>query len=218
MYREQYRRRRSIKYRKKKRRQAQLKLLLVMLVLGIGGTLMFLTHITNTVTNAFSVGSTSIEIVEPGVDPGSVSWGAESKPVYLKNPSAEDSVDGVVRAMIVPRLIDKETGQETGGNLGSLAEPAGSTLVLGDITLHFAGDWSSNWFYKDGYFYCRRVLKPGETSPQLLAGVTLTDASKAEEYQNLTVKIEVMADILQADGTAAQTEWEINVSNGMVSP
>lgn len=179
---------------------------------------MYLTHITNSVTNAFSVGSTSIEIVEPGVDSDSVSWGESSKPVYLKNPESKDSIDGVVRAMVVPRLVDKETGQETGGSLGALGEPSGNALVMGDITLHFAGDWSSNWFYKDGYFYCRKVLKPGETSPQLLSGLTLTDPAKAGDYQGLTVKIEVLADILQAGGTAPQTEWNVSVSGDIVSP
>lgn len=183
-----------------------------------GTTLMYLTRLTPEKTNAFSVGDTSVEIVEPGVDPGNVPWGANAKPVQLKSPGSADNVPGVVRAMIVPVLTEKSTGKVLSGNLGALGAPSGNTLVLGDITLHFAADWNTNWFYKDGYFYYRKVLSPGETTPLLLTGVTLSAGVSAEEYKNISVKIDVLADILQASGTAAADEWGVTVNGSNVTP
>ena len=191
----------------------------IVLALAATFTIMYLTSLTPTVTNAFSVGEGDVNIVEPGVDPGNVPWGTDTKPVRLEIPSGDSNIPGVVRAMVIPVLKDKETGEGSDGELGSLTEPTGNTLVVGDITLHFADDWSSNWFYKDGYFYYKRVLKPGEQTTNLLSGVTLTDGSLSQEYADLTVEIEVLADVLQIDGDAPEKEWNVSVgSNGIVTP
>lgn len=178
---------------------------------------MYLTYQIPPVTNAFSVGQIEIEVLEPGVDPDSVPWGADTKPVQLTIPDGAENTSGVVRAMLVPRLVNRTTGEATGKDLGSISAPSGNQLVMGDITLHFAGDWSGNWIYKEGFFYYNKVLAPGETTPELLAGVTLTDPGKREEYQDITVKLDVLADVLQAQGGAVETEWGMKVENGTVS-
>lgn len=193
--------------------------LIVPLALITAVTLMYLTAVTNTETNAFSIGTAGVVVDEPDIDPDEVEWTTTSKPVYLRNTG---NVDGVVRAMIVPVMKDDE-GNVLSGNLGNIEEaPTGTELVLGDITLHFADDWADNWFFQDGYFYYRKVLEAGDSTTKLLAGVTLTDEEKGltevSAADSVTVTIEVFADILQTEGSAL-AEWGVTVDeNGAVTP
>ena len=188
---------------------------MLIFVLTAVGTIMYLTARTTTAVNAFSVWEGQIQIVEEGIDPDAVAWGSDSKPVQLMNP--EDAAPGVVRAMVLPYLTNAATGERLGGNLGELTAPSGTTMVLGDITFHFASDWSANWFFKDGFFYYRKVLNPGEKTTKLLSGLTL-ESGKEVEYENVTVKVDITADILQKEGDAPLTEWGVNVSGNTVSP
>lgn len=182
-------------------------------VVLVGGTLAFLHVITVTATNPFTFGNASITIEEEFDN-----W--DMKKVFLTNDDLEENVPGVVRAMIVPVLKDATTGDGLGGTLQALSEPVDNKMVVGDFTFQFASDWASNWFYQDGYFYYRKVLEPGETSTQLLQKVTLTNDTqeKRKEYENVTVEVEVLADILQAEGGAAAEAWGITVSGSAVSP
>lgn len=179
----------------------------------IGATMAFQHVITVTATNPFTLGEVSVEIKED-FD------GWKMKKVYLTNVLTESSVPGVVRAMIVPVLKDTQTGNGLGGSLEALSEPVDNKMVVGDFTFHFANGWEANWFYKEGYFYYRQVLKPGETTTQLLDQVSLTEdtTEKRDEYKGVTVEIEVLADILQAEGGAAEDAWGIKVNGNTVSP
>lgn len=184
--------------------------------MGAAATLMYFSDLTLPITNTFALGSAKVEIVEPGVDPGAVDWGTDTKPVQLKN--SENGVPGVVRAKLIPPTVYNSEGDQVPVNTGALQAPSGNTVVMGDFTLHLAADWQSNWFYKDGWFYCNKVLAPGQTSAQLLAGLTLTDPGKADSFKDYTIKLDVLADILQTEGEAPLTEWGVTVSeSGAVS-
>lgn len=182
-------------------------------VLLIGTTLAFLHVITASATNPFTLGDVTVTIEEEFE-------GWDLKKVYLKNELTEKSVPGVARAMIVPVLKDTATGDGLGGSLEALSEPVGNEMVVGDFTFYFADGWETSWFYKDGYFYYRQVLEPGETTTQLLEKVALTEDTpeKRSEYEGITVEVEVLADILQAEGGAAAAAWGISVSHNTVSP
>lgn len=166
--------------------------------------------------NTFTPGKTVVEIIEPDVDPEDVPWGTDSKPVSLHIPADEGAVSGVVRAMISPYAYT--TGGETKTIFPGMARPVQNKLVMGDITLHFDPQWTNNWFYKDGYFYYNRVLNPGETTPLLLTGVTLSDnsAEMQAKYAALNVDIEVAAQVLQAGG-GAPSEWGLSVDSSNMS-
>lgn len=219
------RRKNSIRYHKKKQpRRSKINLprglplpMVLLAVFAIVGTIMYLTTTTLPKTNAFTVGANQIQIVEPDVNPDAVAWGTTTKPVKLRNPGEEGNAAGVVRAMLIPYLTDATTGDRIGGSLGNLAEPTGNQMQLGDIIFHFSEDWSTNWFYKDGFFYYRKVLKPGEETTKLLAGVTLA-SGKESEYTDVRARVDVMADILQTEGGAPNSQWGVNVSDGTVSP
>lgn len=177
---------------------------------------MYFSDLTEPIVNAFSAGSIRVEIQEPNVDPDAVEWGTDTKPVQLYNP--EGSIAGVVRAKLMPPAVYDASGNAVAVETGTLSDPSGNTLAMGEFTLHLADGWQNNWFYKEGWFYYKRVLQPGETTEKLLAGVTLTDPAKAESYKSYTVKVDVLADILQTEGNAPATEWGVTVGeSGTVS-
>ena len=192
--------------------------LLVLLLVGavIGGSYAYMMLNTSTAANDFTVGIPEITIVEPSVTPSAVPWGATAKPVYLSIPA--DAIGGAVRAMIVPVLKDA-SGNIISTPTGPLSQPVANAIVMGDITLHFASGWETYWFYRDGYFYYRSVLLTGETTTELLSGVTLTSNTPEmiAKYENIVVQINVLSDVLQANQDAL-TNWGVTVDgSGNVS-
>jgi hypothetical protein len=182
----------------------------------LAGTYAYLLLNTAPVANDFTFGIPRVTIVEPSVTPTAVVWGANTKPVFLSIPS--DAIGGAVRAAIIPMLKDA-SGNIVSTPTGPLAAPVANAIVMGDITLHFASGWNTNWFYRDGFFYYKKVLNTGETTTQLLSGVTLTSNTPAmvAKYQNIVVQIEVMSDVLQPNQDAL-TLWGVTVDgSGNVS-
>jgi len=176
---------------------------LVFVSLSINGSLSYLSNQTVPVSNNFTMGIPKVEINEPSVDPDHVQWGANSKPVTLSVPL--NAGGGVVRASFIPMFKNAA---------GVLAQPISNQLVCGDITLHFTPGWDTNWFYRNGYFYYKTVLAPGQTTTMLLSGVTLT-ANTPEmitKYQDISVEIEVLADILQKNADT-DTLWGVTVDD-----
>jgi len=165
-------------------------------------TFAFLYAITGSALNPFSFGKTTITIEEDFK-------GWDVKEVRLKN-DQEDNVPGVVRAMFVIVLKDKDTGSPLGGDYDPYNE----------IGLVFAADWEDGWFFKDGFYYYREVLLPGDTtSPLLEKAFVINDTPQMwKKYANVIVEIEVMADILQASGGAPEAVWGVTVSGMTVSP
>jgi len=172
--------------------------------------------------SALPFGALTVTIIEN--DGGPISW--DRREVRLKNAN-EGGMPGVVRVMFVPQLRtageDGDAGLGLGGNFGVLRAPSDAPpaiLVLGDLTLYFAEDWASNWFYRDGYFYYRTALGPGEATAPLLTKVTLTydSAAARQRYRDMEIRVEIMADIIQADGGAPEAVWQVYVANSLVSP
>lgn len=184
--------------------------ILLVAIISIGGTFSYLNTKTRALDNKLRFEPLDIEIVEE-FD------GWDLKEVSLKNLS--DETPGVVRAMLVPRVEDKD-GNYVVTDLGALSEPDGNNEVqMGDFTFEMDADWADHWFYKDGFFYCKKVLEPGETTPILLHKVSLTDDTAAgrKKYEGLEVKVDVIAHILQAEGGAPEEEWNVVVRGDAVS-
>lgn len=191
----------------------------IVISVAVCSTMAYLYFEDNPAVNNFSIGSPMVEVIEDGVNPDSVEWGTDTKPVALSVPQAENAIPCVVRAMMVPCAVG--TGGETllAGISGVMAQPEANRLAMGDITLCFEESWSENWFFKDGFFYYNKVLNPGETTPKLLSGVILTEDTEEKrlQYQNVDVKIDIIADALQASSSAPR-EWGLTVSGtGAVS-
>ena len=183
----------------------------LVLLIAVGGTVAYLSTRTNVKDNQFAFHPAGLEIVED-FD------GWDAKQVLVKNTSK--TVPGAARVMLLPRVEDAD-GNMVSVDVGAMAAPASgsTTFTMGDFTFHLAEDWADNWFWQDGFFYCRTVLEPEGLSPLLLEKVEFTgdDAAKSK-YAGMKIKVDVLAGILQAEGGAAQSEWNVHVLGGVVSP
>ena len=54
------------------------------------------------------------------------------------------------------------------------------------------------WFYKDGYYYYRSPVQPGETTKSLFSSVYFDKAMK-NEYQDYRIRLIVTAEAVQTD-------------------
>ena len=211
--------------RAKKRRNQNGKLIFsgtlmatLLLSVSLVGTLAWLTYTDGMqATNAMSIGRAKITIQEPGVNQNSVQWSSSAKPVQVRLDSGADQVRSFIRVMIVPVLKDGDGLRA--GPLGSLSAPSGQVMNLGNIDLHFVSGWTTNWFYRDGFFYYRSAVEPGSTTTQLLSGATMKngDAVNAQAFQDNTVTITVISESIQAAGNAAADAWGVTVSGSTIS-
>ena len=182
---------------------------LLVIVISAGATVTMLKTNTGTKINDLGFGQTKIEI-----DENFDGW--EAKEVSLSVPTTgefSEQVPGAARVMIVPYIID-DSGDYIPCELDKLAKPVGGQMIVGDVILVFAADWENHWFYKDGYFYYKKVMYPtsagnANKTPALLKKVSLT-AGALDAYEDANINIEVLSDILQAEGNAVQ-EWNITV-------
>lgn len=181
----------------------------LVLAISVGGTMAYLATRTEDRGNPFAFPTAGVSI-EENFD------GWNIKEVQVRNDSP---VPGVVRVMLVPRVENAE-GNYVSVNLGTMGEPQDNKIVMGDFTLELAANWADNWFYQDGFFYYRRVLEQGGVSEKLLQKVSLTQDTPEiqEKYKDLQVKIDVQADLLQAEGGAPEAEWGVTISGDVVSP
>lgn len=181
-------------------------------VVLVGVTFALRDTTTNQEVNKFGVGKTSVTIIEENVDPTNppIPWDPDSKHVQLQLGAGDDIVPSLVRAIIVPIVRDDATGNITEGHFGPLTEPVGNQVEMMDIIYHFNSNWSSNWLYKDGYFYYKKVLNANEITELLLEGVTLSGSADSAYYADKQVYIEVYADAIQSQ---AADDWGLKVDN-----
>lgn len=184
---------------------------------GAGVAYAFLTGYAGRAVNTFTAGAVSVQVVERDAqgalitDPTHVSYGSSSKNVTLKVP------DGYSRAVLRARIVPPQVTTTVGGRevnvaydmgTGAIAQPDADGLVYaGGYVLHFASDWASHWFWKDGYFYYRSTRSAGEETAKLLTGVTLADGFVPAG----AVKVTVVADALQSTPPEAPAEWGVSV-------
>ncbi len=192
----------------------QLILMAVILVSGL--TIAYLSAMESR-TNIFLTAGTDLEIEEPDVDnPDSVDWGEEAKKVKLTVTAPNVAVYG--RLALVLSARDSK-GNHHPFNFGGLSEPDSVTgqLVSGDFILHFNPDWQDNWFFKDGFFYYRHILRSGDETDLLLHGITLAFENEEEKaaYSKLRIHVDLLADSIQA-GEAVPV-WGVGLDTDRVS-
>ncbi len=177
---------------------------------SIRATYSYLSYLTPEIDNNFTFEPFDphvyIEINEEEIDPGNVSWGVFSKPISVKNLDNLGAVPVVVRVMLVPSF--KIEGFDTEGGLGEISEPVNNMLVFEAVTLHFNPNWSDSWLFceKDGYFYYKEIVEPGEETAKLFSGVTqnITDLGDKQ------LDIEVLADAVEATkANILYTMWPV---------
>lgn len=185
--------------------------IVLMSILAIFGlTIAYLTA-TDTQVNVFKTANPDIEIIEPEVsDPDKVDFGIDTKKVQIA--VTADNASVYARAAVFTSAKDT-AGSIHPFDFGQVTAPDGTdaTVIQGDFTLHFADDWADNWFFKDGFFYYKHILVTGDTTEELLTGITLTTDTPEirAKYKNLKIHIDVVAHSIQSQGNAV-LEWGVN--------
>jgi len=101
------------------------------------------------------------------VDPGQT----VEKAVRAEN---NGTMPGFVRLLVLTEIISQD----------GIPLPANSSAIT------YNGVNTTKWIKVDGWWYYLDVLEPGDVTPNLFSGVTLS-ASLPDEYQNAGMKIEV---------------------------
>lgn len=88
------------------------------------------------------------------------------------------------------------------------------TGACADVTGTSSSEWSDYWIWnpKDGYFYYKYAVVPGEKTYPLLAGVKFANSEKLNSvYKGLTLQVDVLADAIQTEGGAVSSQWGENI-------
>lgn len=156
------------------------------LSLMAAGTLAYFTA-EDTAHNVITSGGIDIELKE---------WADKDK----TEPFPAHGVSGVMPGAEVTKIVEVEN---TGSGEAwvrvkvtkdiTLARGVDAEVDLGLLQLDFDEEY---WTAKDGYYYYKEALKPGETTKPLFAAVTF-DAAMGNEYQNSTATVDVSAYAVQ---------------------
>ena len=135
------------------------------------------------------------------------------KMIQVENSNHLNEIDTYVRVMLVPTFRTPE-GSEAGNiflepmsNYILVTEPEGGT-----ITLNLNSSWSVHWTYSNGYFYHKAIVHPGELTHVLLNSVTVSEIDLWE-----TFRLEVLSDAIQAENSAANAAWGVDISSGQIT-
>lgn len=161
-----------------------------LLSLTAGSALAYLKADTQQAENNFTPGVIDVEVFEPNSSNYTIqSDGSVNKVVQVENVKRDEhSAPAYVRVKLVPIMRWKN------GNDGSGDE------VKVTYKLNTA-EWSSP--DKDGFYYYKGVLTPGETSPEVISSATVEGRIPSDKK----LEIQVIADAVQVSEEATQKAW-----------
>lgn len=166
---------------------------LVLLVGVVGGSLAYLTTTTSDVTNTFTPGRVTCEIIEPGWEQDKT----EKNNVTVKNTG---NTDAFIRAAIVATWVDSD------GNISAAKPEIGK-----DYTMSLGSDWTT---VGDFYYYKQSVAPQGNTA-ELVVNAAPIPGKAPEGY---TLCIDIIADAIQSNPMkAVQQSWGVTISSGSVT-
>ncbi len=163
----------------------------------------------------------------------SVFTAAKAVSILNVDKANENNADAYVRVCILPKWVTKITYTDTDsgtkkvlesevGNHPGLASFGALNSItitndsykMGDVTffLYTTKDnkWSDTWIYNpvDGWFYYKKKLSPGESTSQLLAGVSIGEETKALLDKNgISLSVEILTDSIQTEANAVGARW-----------
>lgn len=178
---------------KKKRNLNKLQLLilslLVVMTVTVGGTVAYLTTMTESVTNTFTPSTVTGEVTED-FD------GEVKKNIQVKNTG---DIAVYVRVKLVTYRVNKN-----GDHIGGAAEIPNFNL-------------GENWVEHNGYYYYTVPVEPDKRSSSLTdeVGIKLQEYEDADGGKQV---IEVMAEVIQSEPAEAVGEaWGVTISAGSVT-
>lgn len=175
-----------------KRKLLILSVLVICVATLAAGTLAYFTS-EGTAHNVITTGGVDITLQE---------WADEGKTKPFED------LTGIMPGMTVTKIAEiKNTGASEAWvrvKVEKNIRLAGEGEVNPDL-VELALD-TANWTEKDGYYYYKKALKPGEVTAPVFSAVTF-NASMGNEYQNATATVDVYAQAVQ---TANNGETALN--------
>lgn len=140
----------------------------------------------------------------------------------------ENNTDAYIRVCIIPRWINTVsvgdnstdtdiTGVSELGDFGNLTdiEINNNTYSMGKVTFTLNEAWEDYWIYnkKDGYFYYKKSVAPGDTTEILLESISIdkdvyANISSDGDYSSVSLRVDVISDSIQTGGEAVETRWK----------
>ena len=149
--------------------------ILVSGVIGVRGTLAYLSDTGETRENAFTVGNVDINIQEQFNPPASLTVGdnAYQKRVTFKN---DGTVDAYVRVAVAFSSTDV-------ADVSKLSYDNGTTWYsMAELKEHLPSDWAyAKTGALSGYYYYTKPLAPGESTSPLFTNVKTTFVAKTAD-------------------------------------
>ena len=157
---------------------------------AVSGSLAWLISTPEPVVNTFTPGAVTIQVDE-------TFNGTTKSDVRIKNTG---NVPAYIRVALVPAWVDDE------GNIA--AKPAS----LNDCTITWGEDgngYEADWFIgSDGFYYCKTVIEPDESTPILIKSCTVK--GEGHEYD---FELQVIASAVQSLPTSTvEKVWPVVVS------
>ncbi|MGM0218431.1 hypothetical protein [Enterococcus sp. AZ126] len=179
--------------------------ILVSLSYGLYQTYAALTD-SDQMQNEFRLGDFQTSIEEEFDPPMSFEPEKEYlKKVSIKNTGEQESF---IRVLALPVLTKKQPG----GSLTLLPATVDGTAPVLSIDYNL-NDWING---KDGYFYYKKKLTKGESTPNLFTKVKMNQANITEEYVGARLSFEVKAEGVSTTKFAYRDAWwngEIPINN-----
>lgn len=163
--------------------------LLVVMTVTVGGTVAYLTTMTESVTNTFTPSTVTGEVTE-NFD------GEVKKNIQVKNTG---DIAVYVRVKLVTYRVN-----DAGDHIGGVAEIPPFNL-------------GENWVKHNGYYYYTVPVEPNNFSSSLTdnVGITLKNYDDADGGKQV---IEVMAEMIQSvPDTAVKDAWGVKISPNSVT-
>ncbi|MCI6986568.1 MAG: hypothetical protein MR906_00975, partial [Clostridium sp.] len=154
---------------------------------AVSGSLAWLISAPEPVVNEFTPGVVTIEVDEK--------FDSTTKSdVSIKNTG---TVPAYIRVALVPAWVDDE---------GNIAAKHASLKLDCDIT--WGDNFNQFWFEgTDGFYYCKTVIEPGESTPILIKSCTV----KGEEHE-YDFELQVIASAVQSlPTTTVEAVWPVVV-------
>ena len=177
-----------------------------------------------------------IQIVENGevrTDTWETTDGIDNKKVAIKADDSDYRRDSVLKVSFLPEVESSEVDSSS-KSIGNVVfsqvwgevktetvttdgvQTTKSYIETDIVRLYLVDDWQTNWTYKNGEFYYKKVLEDKQTTQLLLSGVVLQSGVSAQDYGD--IKVNVLADAVQATPADVPAMWGCTVSSdGVVS-
>jgi predicted ribosomally synthesized peptide with SipW-like signal peptide len=182
----------------------------ILTVAAVGTTLAYFTAKTDAQQNQFTPGVVDIAVVEPNGSNLTIdSSHSADQVVSITNVQHDSSVPVYVRAKLIPivRWADESKGG-SGDPVTVLAD--GVTPPESGISVSYTID-TAGWtaLQSDGFYYYKKVLKPGANTSKLLNGVKVYGLPSDKKLE-----IQVIADSIQTVAGAEKSAWGKSFNKG----